>query len=186
MSRLSSPRFVNRFLWVSTLILFAGIIGFAVVKFGANKTTTPEEAAGEAPAAAAAAADAGPKKTVPLDPKVRLAAGRFILSAVTREDLAEGWTLMHPDFKAECACTREEWMTGNIPVQPYPSGALDDASFAITESYADEVYLQVALLPKAGAKIEGQIFWLGMKKDDGRWLVTHWSPYVTTPVPVQE
>lgn len=185
MGRLSSPRFVNRLLWISSLILFAGIIGFAVVKFGANKTTTPSEAAGEAPAAAAVA-DTTPKKTVPLDPKVRLTAGRFILSAVTREDLAEGWTLMHPEFKAACACTRGEWMTGNIPVVPYPSRALDDASFAVTESYANEVVLQVALLPKEGAGVDGQVFWLGMKKDDGRWLVTEWSPYVTTPVHVPE
>ena len=187
MGALSSPRFVNRLLWASALVLFAGILTFVVVVFGENKApTTAAEAAGEAPAVT----QTGPRKTVPLDPKARTTAGRWILSAVTREDLAEGWTLAHPDLKAECGCSRNEWMTGNIPIQPYPARDLDDASFAINESYADEVVLEVALLPREGAETESQIFWLGMKKvGDGsaaRWLVTYWAPRAILPLPVAE
>ena len=58
----------------------------------------------------------------------------------------------------------KEWLSGNIPVQPYPAGSLDKASFSIEESYADEVVLQVALLPKDGAEVEGQIFWISLLK----------------------
>ena len=86
-SLLSSPRFVNRLLWASALVLFAGILTFVVVFFGQNKSpTTAAEAAGEAPATSTPAP--GSRKTVPLDPKARTTAGRWILSAVTREDLS--------------------------------------------------------------------------------------------------
>jgi hypothetical protein len=108
---------------------------------------------------------------------------------VTRENLAKGWTLIHPDIKAECACTRKQWLNGEIPIQPYPGEALDDASFAIDESYEDEAVLQVALLPKEGSDVESQIFYIGLKKTpgtDGKWLVNYWAPRAIHEVPVAE
>ena len=186
--RLYSPRFVNRLMWLSALILIAGVVTFGVLVFGENKTTSADEAAGEGPAVATQTTEN--RKTVPLDPKARQVAGRWILSAVTREDLAEGWELAHPDLKAECGCTRAEWLQGNIPIQPFPPDALDDASFAINESYEDEAVLEVALLPKEGAEVESQIFYLGMKAvGEGaakRWLVYYWQVRPIIEVPVAE
>jgi hypothetical protein len=128
------------------------------------------------------------QKKVPLPAAARRAAGEFILTTVTRENLAKGWTLVHPELKADCGCTREEWLRGNIPIQPYPGDALEDASFSIEESYENEAVLQVALLPKEGSKMEGEIFWLGLKAVGSgaarKWLVYYWAPRVTIPVPV--
>ena len=181
---LSSPRFLNRLSWLSGAILVAGLIAFAVVMLG-NKNESPAAATG--PAVTDATATEAARKTVPLDPAVRRVAGEFILTTVTRDDLAKGWTLIHPELKAECACTRRQWLRGEIPIQPYPSEALDDASFAIDESYEDEAVLQVALLPKQGADIESQIFYIGLKKAGGsKWLVYYWAPRAIHEIPVAE
>ena len=187
-------RVLGRLPWIAALILVAGAATLAVVLLGGGDdepTSTRAAAVGADDEAAVAAADVqspGTRKKVPLAPAVRRTAGEFILSTVTRDDLGKGWTLVHPELKAECGCTRAEWLTGNIPIQPYPGEALEDASFAIEESYADEAMLEVALLPKKGSAVQPEIFWIGLKAvGDGaarKWLVYYWAPRVTIPVPV--
>ena len=183
---LSSPKFLNRLSWLSGAILVLGLIAFAVVMLG-NKNETTTAAATGAPAVTPTGEA---RTTVPLDPEVRRVAGEFILTTVTRDDLAKGWMLIHPELKAECACTRRQWLNGEIPIQPYPSEALDDASFAIDESFEDEAMLQVALLPKQGSDVESQIFYIGLKKNgDGggaKWLVNYWAPRAIHELPVVE
>ena len=56
---------------------------------------------------------------------------------------------------------------------------LEAATFRVTESYPDEVYLEVALLPKAGVSIKPQIFQIGLKRIGGvhvPWRVSYWLP----------
>ena len=185
-------RAVNRLTWIGSLILVAGAVTLGVVVLGGDGEPTAATKASPGGGGARAAADdvqsPATRNTVPLPSAVRRAAGEFILSTVTRENLAKGWTLVHPDLKAECACTRAEWLTGNIPIQPYPGDALEDASFSIEESYENEAVLQVALLPKAGSKVQSEIFWIGLKAVGAgparKWLVYYWAPRVTIPVPV--
>jgi hypothetical protein len=193
--RLNSPRFVKRVSWIAALVFVAGVVAFTIAYFGntADSTDVPvrvnEPAQGVQPA----------RKTVPLDAKARVVAGEFILTAVQRDvpsqaqlrkNLRKAWTLLAPASPLrDCGgheCTMKEWLSGEIPVQPYPAGELDKASFSIEESYADEIVLQVALLPKNGADVAGQIFWIDLVKHDGKWLVNEWSPRVIVPVPVTE
>jgi hypothetical protein len=193
--RLNSPRFVRRISWVAALVFVAGVVAFTVAYFG--NTADTEEVPVQANQPAAQVQPERP--TVPVDSKARVVAGEFILTAVQRDvpraqlrkNLAKAWTLMHPDspLLQDCGghpCTRRDWMTGDIPVQPYPAGSLDKASFSIEESYPDQVVLQVALLPKDGAEVDGQIFWISLLKQNGRWLVSEWSPRVIVPVPVTQ
>jgi hypothetical protein len=191
--RLNSPRFVRRVSWFAALIFVAGVVAFTIAWFGntAEESSVPLRGSGGAPAQPT-------RKTVPLDRAARVVAGEFILTAVQRdvpqaqlrENLRKAWTLLAPDSPLrDCGghtCTLKEWLTGDIPVQPYPAGSLDKASFSIEESYADEVVLQVALLPKDGADVPGQIFWIDLVKRDGKWLVNEWSPRVIIPVPVTD
>jgi hypothetical protein len=182
---LSSPKFVRRVSWIAGLVLVAGIVAFVVAWVGntGDTTNTPVRASEPVPNPSAPQA----QRAVPLDRQARVVAGEFILSAVTRENLAKAWTLMHPDsILLDCGghrCTRKEWLSGNIPVQPFPAAALGSANFSIEESYPDAVVLQVALLPKDGSDVKGQIFWIGLKKEDGKWLVDEWSPRVVVAVP---
>jgi hypothetical protein len=192
--RLNSPRFVRRLTWIAALVFAAGVVAFAIAYLGntAESQQVPvrpnEPAQGVQPK----------RKTVPLDRKARVVAGEFILTAVQRdvpaaqlhENLRKAWTLLaagspHRDCGGH-ACTLKEWLTGDIPIQPYPAASLDKASFSIEESYANEAVLQVALLPKTGSGVPGQIFWISLLKQHGKWLVNEWSPRVIVPVPVAE
>jgi hypothetical protein len=190
--RLNSPRFVKRVTWVAALIFVAGVVAFTIAWFGntADETNTPVRVNEPAPNANAATPE-----TVPLDRKARVVAGQFILWAVQRDvrdaqlrkNLEKAWPLIAPDSQLrDCGghtCTQKEWLSGDIPVQPYPAAALDKASFSIDESFKDEAVLQVALLPKTGSGVSGQIFWIDLVKRNGKWLVNEWSPRVIIPVP---
>jgi hypothetical protein len=187
--RLNSPRFVRRVSWVAALVFVAGIVAFAIAYFG-NTAETRETPLSNEPAVGVQA----PRRTVPLDAKARVVAGQFILTAVQRdvpaakrrENLARAWKITDPkSVVRQCdarPCTYKEWLSGDIPVVPYPADSVDKASFAIEESYPDQVVLQVALLPKDGAGVESQIFWISLKKLKGRWLVDDWSPRVIVSV----
>ena len=190
--RLNSPRFVKRVTWVAALVFVAGVVAFTIAYFGntADSSETPVRVNEPAPNA-----NAGTRETVALDRKARVVAGQFILWAVQRDvpdaqlrkNLRKAWPLIAPDSQLrDCGghtCTQKEWLSGEIPVQPYPAAALDKASFSIDESFKDEVVLQVALLPKAGSGVNGQIFWIDLVKRNGKWLVNEWSPRVIIPVP---
>jgi hypothetical protein len=192
--RINSPRFVRRVSWVAGLVLVAGVVAFAVVFIG-NTGESRETPLSNQPAPNA---NQVKRPTVPLDQAARTVAGEFILTAVQRDvpsaelrkNLAKAWKIVHPESPLrDCGghrCTYKEWLSGDIPVQPYPAGALDKASFAIEESYPDQAVLQVALLPKDGSEVRGQIFWISLKKVNGEWLVDEWSPRVIIPVPAAE
>ena len=74
-----------------------------------------------------------------------------------------------------------------MPIQPFPAEELDEATFAINESLPGSVVLEVALLPKESSKLEGQFFFIGLKRvgsgKDAQWLVTYWAPRAINPVP---
>jgi hypothetical protein len=118
-----------------------------------------------------------PKPQATVDAAARRVAGRWILTSVARKDLVTGYKLTHPELRQ--GFTEKQWRTGTIPVQPYPADQLDAATFRVMESYPDEVYLEVALLPKAGVKIKPQIFQIGLKRIGGvkgPWRVSYWLP----------
>ena len=77
----------------------------------------------------------------------------------------------------------KSWNTGNIAVIPYPVDAIKYAPMKIDFSYPNEAQIQVALLPKAGAKVRSQLFLMDLVKRNGKWLVNSWVPRSTPPVP---
>jgi hypothetical protein len=68
-------------------------------------------------------------------------------------------------------------------VQYYPADAIDTATFKIDESHPSEALLEVALVPKKGAEVKPQIFFIGLKKVKGKWLVNYWAPRSSIAVP---
>jgi hypothetical protein len=119
--------------------------------------------------------------------EARRVAGEFILAAAGREDLAKAWKITHPELRAQCGCSYKEWLTGNIPVQYYPSQDIDTASFEVADVGAKEIYLRVLLLPKKGKSIKPQVFEIGLKAtgetNNRTWRVNYWAPKVSIPVP---
>ena len=164
--------------WVAGLVLIAGVVAFAIVYLGntaepideqLTKTETgPTTTVGNAP-------------TVKLDRAARQVAGEFILTAVARANLGRSYEITHPKLRQ--GLTREQWLTGNIPVQPYPANAIETATFKTDISKAKEVLLEVALLPKSGSGVKPQVFYIGLKKVHGNWLVDYWAPRGSPAVP---
>jgi hypothetical protein len=175
-------------MWVSALVLVAGVIAFITVRLGSSDdagTQASETQVQELPDGASFTPEA--PKPLPVPAEARKVAGEFILAAAGREDLKKAWQLAHPSMKRDCDCTYEEWLTGNIPVVYYPTDSLEGASFAVDESTERRVVLQVALVPGKGSDAEPQAFFIGLRAvgngDKLRWLVDYWAPIAATPLP---
>lgn len=177
-SFLRSRRFQQIFPWVAGLVLAAGLAAFLVVFFA--NTAAPLDAQITDKETGAAVVPSKPQ-SVAIDPEVRKVAGEFILTAVARKNLARSYELTHPDLRQ--GLSLQDWESGNIPVQFYPAEAIDNASFKIDESHPTDAVLEVALIPKQGATIKPQIFFIGLKKVQGQWLVNYWAPRGSAALP---
>ena len=175
-------------MWASTLVLIAGVVAFVTVRLGqedrgpANVGTVPSGFASE---------DFDPNATV-TQPKesdvpkaARVAAGEFVLSAVGREDLRKAWKLSDPSLNGDCACSYEEWLTGNINVQYFPTKGLRGAAFSVDEVTPGHVVLQVLLTPAQSTGLKPTAFYIGLKQrgKDAPWLVDYWAPVDVIAVP---
>jgi hypothetical protein len=172
-SRLSSPRFVRKLSWVSAFVLFAGVIAFAIAYLGNDAEKVDVRAATNEPAPVKA------EPTVPLDSKAREVAGKFVVTAVTRQNLKAAWQITHPELKA--GYTYKQWLTGNIPVPFYAAKSIEAASFKVEASHPNEVVLDLLILPKKGAPEPPQAFFVSLKPvgkgKAKRWLVTSFIPH---------
>jgi hypothetical protein len=163
----------------SGLILVAGVVAFTVTWIGDTGRSQ------ETPLSSRPAQIFTPRKQVPLDVEARKVAGRFILTAVARENLGASYALVHPELRQ--GMTKQQWLTGDIPVVYYPAKEIDKATFKVDESYSDEAILEVALLPKDATKAKPQVFYIGLKKAGkgtaARWTVNYWVPRAAPQIP---
>ncbi len=119
--------------------------------------------------------------TVKLPPGATRVARRFIESAVARKNLASAYSIVTQEIKQ--GQSLKSWKTGNIAVVPFPVVDVKYAPMKIDFSYPKEAQIEVALLPKAGTKIHGQLFIMDLVKHDGKWLVNSWVPRSSPAVP---
>ena len=174
-----SSRRLNRALpWIAGVVLAAGVVAFLLTYFRNTATSN------EAPLSNEPAQIVPQPKRVAIDERARRVAGKFILTAVARKNLAASWEITHPSMRK--GYTKAEWIKGDIPVVPYPSKAIDKGIFKVDYAYPNEILLQVALLPKEGARIKPQIFLIGLKAQGKgkkkRWLVDYWAPRASIPI----
>jgi hypothetical protein len=164
--------------WIAGLVLIAGIVAFGTVYVFDTGDSVESKIVDRETGPAIVAED---RENVALDPEARRVAGEFILTAVARRNLADSYGITHPELRQ--GLSLKQWRSGNIPVQFYPADAIDTATFKIDESYPDEAVLQVALVPKEGAAVKPQIFYIGLKKVKGEWLVYYWAPRSGIAIP---
>jgi hypothetical protein len=119
--------------------------------------------------------------TVKLTPGATRVARKFIETAVARKNLAQAYTLVTEQIRQ--GQSLKSWKTGNIAVIPYPVDAVKYAPMKIDFSYPNEAQIEVALLPKAGSNVRGQLFLMDLVRQDGKWLVNSWVPRASPPVP---
>ena len=178
-SRVSSPRFQRRFLWISVLVLVVGGLAalIAFVWTGPKKKTvafTPQPA------------QIAPKeKTVPFDPQAKEVGERFIETAVQRKNLEKSYRLVAPALRG--SMTLAQWKTGEIPVIPYPADTSRAAPVKIDYSFKNKALLVVLLLPKHGVHMKPQTFLLGLSAfghgKNRHWLVDYWAPFGAPKIP---
>ncbi len=119
--------------------------------------------------------------TVKLTPDATLVARKFIKTAVARKNLPGAYSIVTEAIRQ--GQTLKEWNTGNIAVIPYPVHAIQYAPMKVDFSYPKEAQVEIALLPKPGSKVKGQLFQMDLVKQNGKWLVNSWYPRSTPPVP---
>lgn len=174
---LSSPGLNRALPWIAGAVLLLGVFAFWQTM---TRTGSPPETFTNEPAR-----NVGKEKTVPLPPEVRRIAVQFMRTAVVRKNLDEAWKISGPGIKQ--GLTFRQWMTGNIPVVPYPDAAIDKSPVKVDWSFPGDASLQVVLQPKPGSKERPQQFFIGLKKfgsgSTARWLVDYWAPYEPPPVP---
>ncbi len=179
-SSLSSPRVQRRIFLGALVVLVAGVVALAVTRLGGDSSAKEPVA----PAQTGPVKDVSKvPKTVKLDPKAQAVAKLFVQTAVARKNLAAAYPIAGPQIRQ--GQSLKEWLTGNIAVVPYPLDELDIAPMKIDYSYANEALIQVALLPKTGAKIKPQLFYMTLERigKPKHWVVNSWVPKGEPPVP---
>jgi hypothetical protein len=176
-----SRRLHNRALALGALVLVAGGIA-AIVAFVGSSDTKPLNS----PLRNQAPTDVSKvPKSVKLSESAAQVAQRFLATNVIREHLADGYKLVGPDLKE--GMTLKQWLTGNIPVVPYPGDVIGKVPIQILYSYPREAVLKVYLLPKKGLHIRAGSFYLTLRLyghgGRARWLVDGWVPYAQIAVP---
>jgi hypothetical protein len=159
--------------YVAALVLVAGGIAFLIAYFGnTSNVTHPNTARGPGIDASKTLPN------VPVPQSAKTVAAKFVLSAMTRQNLALSWTLTHPDLKA--GFTHKQWLTGNIPVQYFPSKAFAGASYKVQWSHPNDVLLNVYVFAKPKMATLSQAFFIELKPvgtgDSKRWLVSYVAP----------
>jgi hypothetical protein len=161
--------------WIAALVFVAGGIAFLIAYFG---NTSHQTHPGVRPGKPTDLS--GTPRTVPVDPKARVVAGKFVTTAVTRQNLAEAWKITEPGSALRQGYTYKQWLTGNIPVQPYPAKAMAGASYKVESSHPNELTLNVYIFAKPNSGVKPQSFFIVLhphgKGADKRWLVSYWVP----------
>jgi hypothetical protein len=98
----------------------------------------------------------------------------FVRAAVLRTDLARGWELAAPALRV--GFTRREWLTGAIPVVPFPAREFARASFKVVRSRQRDVLLGVYIVSKNPAAVSNLDFLIELVPVQNRWLVSYWAP----------
>jgi hypothetical protein len=162
--------------WVVGVVAIGALLGFVGFHYSntGHSTATPLL---NKPADDRSAVPA----TVKLTPGATTVARRFIETAVARKNLPAAYKLVTEEIRQ--GQTLAEWKTGNIAVVPYPVDAVKYAPMKIDFSYPKEALIEIALLPKASAKIKSQLFQMDLVKRGGKWFVNSWSPKSSAPVP---
>jgi hypothetical protein len=109
-------------------------------------------------------------------PKVVLKTAReFVRAAVLREDLARAWDLSAPSLREGLG--RDRWLSGTIPVVPYPRHDFGRAQYTVVEANPTDVMLDVLIAPRPGSSLSSVRFYMHLvPASSERWLVSYWAP----------
>jgi hypothetical protein len=159
--------------YLAALVFVAGGIAFLITHFANTADVkTPVTPPGKGVDASKIA------PTVPVPKGARAVAGKYVITAMTRQNLPLSWRLTHPSLKA--GYTYKQWLTGNIPVQFFPPKAFAGASYRVEWSHPNDVLLNVYVFAKPKQATLSQAFFIELKPvgtgESKRWLVSYVAP----------
>jgi hypothetical protein len=105
---------------------------------------------------------------------------RFVRSAFLRRNLAESWPLATDHMKI--GTSHADWLSGNLPVVPYPASAFRTAGYTLKYQYRGILGYDVLVLPKEtqAAQAAGQqVYACELHDVRGHWLVDQCYPRKT-------
>lgn len=184
MPRLSSPRARRRLarlaLGIVAVVAVAAAIALLPRGHAQHETFSDQPAVVAAPS----------PENVPASPGLRRRltseTSAFIRTAVRRQHLNDSWPLVHPALRQ--GLSRREWLTGNIPVIPFPATGI--VSVDLQWSYRDDVAFDVVLQPEPKSGLYRKTFTIEFRRvpagKDGRWLVYSWVPKGVSDALVQD
>jgi hypothetical protein len=174
---LASPRRRRRLAWLGGALVVVVVAGAVIAS--SDKKRLPADNLREGAAAPRQ------EREVPLTAATRRAIDdvldEFIPAAVGRHDRARAWELAGPGLRA--GSTRQNWVTGDFPVHPYPYAEQSFRSWRKSYAHRDRVAIDLLLLPRAGADIGPVIFAVDFVRLDGQWLVDSIYPASILPRP---
>ncbi len=185
---LSSARFNRFMLWFGVVVLAAGAFALIFKYAGGSDQTNANPSPGFHPKL--------PSKSTPLknshgvtiktywqlDPGMRAAIRKFIGTAVMRKNLDAGWAATAPSLRS--GLTHKQWMTGNLPVVPYPVDNLDKIQYYLDYASTKAILVEAGVSAKPSKGIRPTTFQLELVPvGHGRWAVDYWMPRWTPPVP---
>lgn len=174
----NSPRRQRQLFVVSGVVLLAGVIAFVAVVLLRGTSNRFTDTFSNEPAQLA-------KPSVKMKPTADEYAvmRKFIRTAVMRQDVDAAWSITHVDLKGRMS--RKQWDSGNIPVVNYEPKNLDTAAFVTDYSYTDSGLFEIDLIAKPGTEARPHLlFFIGLKKQHGKWLVNYWEPHWNPPIPM--
>ncbi len=180
---INSRRFQKWFPWVAGAVLLAGVVGALVFILPNQGGTSAKEAA---PSPNFKPQTVPQEKLIKKVPQgARNVAGRFILTAVQRQNLDQAWALAGPDVRA--GMSRKEWMTGNIAV-PVFFGGIKQAPMKVDYATKTSALLEVLLEPaKTGKNFKPGTFYIKVDKvgtgKTAHWVVNEVQQDVAIPIP---
>ena len=116
----------------------------------------------------------GPARPFKPPQRVFAVARAFIRAAVLRTDLARSWRLTSPSLHENL--TEQQWLSGNIPVVPFPKADFLAARYRIVQASPHDVVLEVLIVPRARSVLAPTTFFMRLVQDTSRWLVSYWAP----------
>jgi hypothetical protein len=176
---LGSPRLRRRLAWGATLAALAVAAAGAVALLPRGErqpvslTATPDWAP---------VRQEQPVRLARADRRaINATLGRFVRDAVGRRDLAAAWKLAGPAMRSQQ--NRAEWLSGNIPVFPYPVGALGLDAWKPLYSFRDRVGLDVLVQPRKGARVGAIALSVELRRGSRGWLVDQIYPVASWNAP---
>jgi len=173
----NSPRRQRQLLILSGAVLLAGVIAFAVVVMHGTSNRFTDTFSNQP--AQFAKPEVKSKPTAEEYAVMR----KFIRTAVTRQDVDAAWPITHVDLKGRM--TRKQWDTGDIPVVNFHATNANRAAFVTDYSFTDSALFEIDLIAKPGTETRPHLlFFIGLKKQHGKWVVNYWEPHWNPPIPM--